>query len=68
MAEELPDAKTVEDLMDLIGAPKSLEEIGICPDCLKDSFKATKDIRDKYVASRLAWDLGLIEEFCEKLF
>jgi len=68
MAEELPDAKTVEDLMDLIGAPKAVEEIGICPDCLKDSFKATKDIRDKYVASRLAWDLGLIEEFCEKLF
>ncbi len=68
MKEELPDAKTVEALMDLIGAPKSVEEIGIDPACLKDCFKATKDIRDKYVASRLAWDLGVIDEIAQKVF
>ncbi len=68
MNEELPDAKTVEDLMDLIGAPKTVEQIGIDPACLKDCFRATKDIRDKYVASRLAWDLGVIDEICDKVF
>jgi hypothetical protein len=25
-------------------------------------FRATKDIRDKYVLSRLAWDLGVLDE------
>lgn len=68
MKEELPDAQTVEQLMDLIGAPKSVEEIGIDPACLKACFQATKDIRDKYVASRLAWDLGVIEEIGDKVF
>ena len=26
-----------------------------------------KDIRDKYVLSRLAWDLGILDELCENL-
>lgn len=60
--EELPAADELEKLMDTIGAPKTLEEIGLTDDILPLSFKATKDIRDKYVLSRLAWDLGVIEE------
>ena len=60
--QELPDAQTLETLLDRIGAPKTLDAIG-CGDCdLSLIFKATKDIRDKYVLSRLAWDLGIIEE------
>ena len=60
--EEIPKQKEIEDILDLIGAPKTMEEIEI--DCdLKTTFMATKDIRDKYVLSRLLWDLGIIEEF-----
>ena len=33
----------------------------------QQTFRATKDIRDKYVLSRLAWDLGVLEELCETL-
>jgi hypothetical protein len=33
----------------------------------KTTFKATEDIRDKYVLSRLAWDLGVTEELCALL-
>ena len=29
---------------------------------LKTTFLATKDIRDKYVLSRLLWDVGRIDE------
>lgn len=29
-----------------------------------ETFKATKDIRDKYVLSRLAWDQGVLDELC----
>ena len=48
-------------ILDKIGAPKTAKEIGI--DCdLATTLKATKDIRDKYVLSRLLWDLGVIAE------
>ena len=47
--------------LDKIGALNMAQEIGI--DCdLSITLKATKDIRDKYVLSRLLWDLGMIEE------
>ena len=59
--EEIPPQKQIENVLEMIGAPKTAKEIGI--DCdLSLTFKATKDIRDKYVLSRLLWDLGLIEE------
>ena len=45
-----------------IGAPCTPEEIGMDPASLPVIFRATKDIRDKYVLSRLAWDLGVEEE------
>ena len=59
--EEIPSKKCIEGILDLIKAPKTIEEIGIKCD-LFTAFKATKDIRDKYVLSRLSWDLGIIEE------
>lgn len=60
--EELPSYAELEKLMDTIEAPKTLEEIGLSSRDLPLYFKATKDIRDKYVLSRLAWDLGVIDE------
>jgi glycerol-1-phosphate dehydrogenase [NAD(P)+] len=58
--EEILTQKQIESILDIIGAPKTAKEIGI--DCdLGTTLKATKDIRDKYVLSRLLWDLGLIE-------
>ena len=59
---EIPTAKTLENLFDLIGAPKTFTELGIDAD-IYFTFLATKDIRDKYVLSRLLWDLGETEIF-----
>lgn len=67
MNEELPAAKGIEELLDAIGAPKTLGEIGLDPAILPMSFKATKDIRDKYVLSRLCWDLGMLEDMAQSL-
>lgn len=39
-----------------------MEEIGIDNNLLPMTFKAAKDIRDKYVLPRLCWDLGIIDE------
>ena len=55
-------ASDIERLLDIIRAPKSIAEIGLDPSILPMSFHATKDIRDKYVLSRLCWDLGIIDE------
>lgn len=60
--EELPASKDIVALLDKIGAPKTAEEIGVSTQVLSKSFQATKDIRDKYVLSRLAWDLGVLDE------
>ena len=55
-------SKDIEKLLDKINAPKTPSQIGIDEKDNSTAFKATKDIRDKYVLSRLAWDLGVIEE------
>ncbi len=65
MNEELPSSQVLENLLVAIDAPKSLEEIGVSGELLPTIFKATKDIRDKYVLSRLAWDLGVLDEILD---
>ena len=65
--EELPSAQELSKIMDTIGISRDLNTIGVDSECAKLTFKATKDIRDKYVLSRLAWDLGILDELAEKL-
>lgn len=60
--EELISSSEVESLLDKIGAPKTPSEIGIDNEIIPMTFKASKDIRYKYVLSHLAWDLGILEE------
>ena len=58
----LPSEQTVCTLLETIGAPTDVAQLGMDPACLPLCFMATKDIRDKYVGSRLAWDLGVIHQ------
>ena len=67
MKEELPAAEAIEALLKQIGAPVTAGEMGMEEELLPICFKATKDIRDKYVLSRLAWDLGMLDELAETL-
>ncbi len=62
LEQELPSPQALEEILDMIQAPKALGEIGTEEALLPKIFQATKDIRDKYVLSRLAWDLGILEE------
>ena len=61
IGEEVIPSKEVEKILDAIGAPKTCTEIGIDKETLPMTFKASKDIRDKYVLSRLCWDLGILD-------
>ena len=65
--EELPSTDELSKIMDTIGISKDLNTIGVDAECAKLTFKATKDIRDKYVLSRLAWDMGILDELAEKI-
>lgn len=66
--EEIPSSEFIGNLLESIEAPKTITGIGLTEDILPISFAATKDIRDKYVLSRLAWDLGVIDELKFKEF
>lgn len=62
MDEELLRAVELEELLNMLGAPKNGHDLGIDDTLIPMTFRATKDIRDKYVLSRLCWDLGLLDE------
>ena len=60
--EEMPSSAAIAQILTAIGAPKTPQDIGIEAEILPRTFMATRDIRDKYVLSRLAWDLGVTDE------
>lgn len=65
--EEIPDLRDIEVLFEKTELPKSLTEIGLDEEILPMTFKATKDIRDKYVLSSMCWDLGILDEITEDM-
>ncbi len=67
MEEELPSSQEIKTVLNTIGIPTDLSAIGVDTDCARTTFKATKDIRDKYVLSRLAWDLGILDELSQQI-
>lgn len=65
--EELPTSTELESVLRTIGISADLLDLGVDSSTAKLTFQATKDIRDKYVLSRLAWDLGVMDELCQIL-
>ena len=59
--EEIPRANEIRSLISSLGAPQTPEAIGQKRSELPLTFAATRDVRDKYVLSRLVWDLGLTD-------
>lgn len=56
--EELIPAKTLSDLFKKIGHPTEPAEIGESDESAAAAFSHTSDIRDKYILSRLLFDIG----------
>lgn len=65
LQEELPSYRQLCRMLDTVGISRDLQTIGVSRETAMMTFKATKDIRDKYVLSRLAWDLGVLDELCD---
>ena len=62
--EELPSSEALSQLLLRLGMPEDASVIGVDAAAMRLSFCATKDIREQYVLSRLAWDLGILDELC----
>ena len=60
--EELPAYEHLKDIFVKLGLPTEMKDIGLDEKLFPQTFKSTKDIRDKYVLSRLCWDLGIYDE------
>lgn len=60
--EEVPTAEQIGEILDGIGISRKPESMDA--QTIAMTFRTTKDIRDKYVLSRMAWDLGVLEELC----
>ncbi len=65
MDEELPPVDEIRALLAKLDIPP-VEQMGLDGAKAAVAFCATRDIRDKYVLSRLAWDLGVTEEITER--
>ncbi len=62
VSQEIPAVEALETLYRKVGLPGTLTDIGEEESLLPTILRCTKDIRDKYVLSRMAWDLGIEEE------
>lgn len=60
--EEIPTKSEIDEILNKIGIPTTAEELGMEGD-LFSVFEFTKDIRDKYILSRLLWDIGETDLF-----
>ncbi|MBQ4638255.1 MAG: sn-glycerol-1-phosphate dehydrogenase [Clostridia bacterium] len=67
MNEELPSQAQIKAILESAGSPIVPKDIGIENDEVRDSLMASKEIRDKYIASRLLWDLGLLDKYADEL-
>ena len=67
LRQELPAREELRKLLDTVGISRDLTTIGVDRETARQTFRVTKDIRDKYVLSRLAWDLGILEDLCSTL-
>ena len=66
--EELPSYDWLRRKLSGIHFPLLPQDIDIPDFLVKDAFLASKDIRDKYIGSRLLWDLGKLEDAANTLF
>ena len=59
---QLPLPSEIVPGLQKIGLPTSFAEIGFTEEETKNAVLFSRDVRDKYVGSRLMWDLGIIDE------
>ena len=67
MDEELPDLDAIVNLMKRLQEPTLPRTLGLSDGEVISALRCSQEIRDKYILSRLLWDLGLLDEYAERL-
>jgi glycerol-1-phosphate dehydrogenase [NAD(P)+] len=67
IAKEAETADRVESLMKGAGAPIKPEEVGVDQRTVLDSVLVAKEVRPRYTILNLLSDLGLLEEFSDRI-
>ena len=62
IAQELPSADAIGQLMSRLQMPMTPADLGISREDTQAAFIGSREIRDKYLTSSLLWDLGLLHE------
>ena len=65
LEEELPSSQEIDALLETIGIEKDFAYLNVDKEATGMAFQCSKDIRNKYVLSHLAWDLGILEDLCQ---
>ncbi len=65
--EEIPEYDQIYAVMKQAGMPLLPQDIGISTEDTVNAFIGARDVRDKYMSCTLLWDLGLTEEYADKL-
>lgn len=65
--EELPLAKTVEQILKSMGAPTSPAELAVPPETFKRGIYFAKDLRNRFGLLQVLFDFNLQEVFSKKL-
>ncbi len=64
---DLPLVSEIEELLLSLHAPVHPEQIGVSLQEVRGAVLYAKEVRDRYTLLRLLWDLGLSEEFADRL-
>ena len=67
MDEELPDYASLRAKAEAVGMPLRPSDLGLPVRDAVDAFLGSRDIRDKYLTSSMLWDLGLTDEYADKV-
>jgi len=60
--QELPAANDVLGLAQTLAMPITPDALGVPEEDVRNAFIGSREVRDKYVASSLLWDMGLLYE------
>ena len=64
---DLPAVSEIEELLLSLDAPVHPEQIGVTLEEVRGAVLYAKEVRDRYTLLGLLWDLGLSEEFADRL-
>lgn len=67
LIDKLPDEEYIIDILKTVNAPFYPKQIGIDKDVFRRSIYYAKELRNRFGLLQIVFDLGLREEFCDRI-